>query len=87
MWIAIAPWIVFGFLAYCALGLLFAIAFVTLGVQRIDSAAPRASLGFRLLLLPGSTALWPILLARWLNGSQPSTEANAHRLEASRPSP
>ncbi len=47
-------------------GLLFAIAFVARGVECIDPAARRASWGFRLLLVPGATALWPWLLARWV---------------------
>ena len=45
-------------------GLLFAIAFVTRGVDRLDAAAKGASWGFRLLIVPGTTALWPWLLAR-----------------------
>ena len=52
--------------AYMAAGVVFAVAFVTLGVQRVDPAAKGAPLGFRLLILPGSAALWPILLRRWM---------------------
>ncbi|MBI4718530.1 MAG: hypothetical protein HY763_12045 [Planctomycetes bacterium] len=50
---------------YALLGLLFAVAFVTCGVQRLDPAARPAPWGFRLLILPGSAALWPLLLLRW----------------------
>ncbi len=51
---------------YLALGVLFGIPFVLAGVQRIDHGAAGAGLGFRLLILPGTAALWPLLLTRWL---------------------
>jgi hypothetical protein len=44
----------------------FAAAFVIRGVQRVDPAAKGAPLGFRLLILPGCAALWPLLLGRWM---------------------
>lgn len=52
--------------AYAACGVLFAIAFVMKGVERVDSQAHGAPLGFRLLILPGAAALWPLLLRRWM---------------------
>jgi len=52
--------------AYAALGVLFALAFVTRGVQRVDPAAKTGTLGFRLLIVPGAVALWPLLLRRWV---------------------
>ncbi len=64
---------------YAAIGLVFAAVFVFAGVGRIDSAAKGAPLGFRLLILPGSAALWPFLLMRWVRGQQPPAERNAHR--------
>ena len=51
---------------YATVGLLFAIAFVTKGVARVDPVAAGAGWGFRLLILPGAAALWPLLLGRWL---------------------
>ena len=51
---------------YAAMGCVFAIAFVARGVSRIDGQAAGASLGFRLIILPGVTALWPVLLDRWI---------------------
>jgi len=51
---------------YVAVGVVFAAAFVTWGVQRVDPAAKSAPLGFRLLILPGSAALWPLLLRHWM---------------------
>ena len=51
---------------YAAAGILFAIAFVTIGVSRIDSVAKNSTVGFRLIILPGSALLWPLLLRRWI---------------------
>ncbi len=50
---------------YAALGILFAIAFVTAGLPRVDHAAANAPWGFRLVIIPGVVALWPWMLARW----------------------
>ena len=50
---------------YAGLGLLFAIAFVSFGLTRVDPTASGTGLGFRLLLIPGLTALWPWFLKRW----------------------
>jgi hypothetical protein len=52
---------------YVLAGLIFASAFVVSGVQRVDQLAISAGMGFRILLLPGSVALWPLLLARWIS--------------------
>lgn len=52
--------------AYASMGFVFAIAFLARGVSRIDGQAAGASLGFRLLIFPGVTALWPLLLGRWI---------------------
>ena len=71
---------------YIACGLVFAPFFVWRGVGRIDPAAKTAGLGFRLTILPGVAALWPVLLRRWLAGRRPPSERNAHRnAAASRP--
>jgi hypothetical protein len=65
---------------YVAIGLLFAIAFALVGAGRVDPAAREGSWGFRLLIVPGATALWPLLAWRWLRGTTPPPcERNAHR--------
>ena len=51
---------------YAAAGVLFAVAFVTIAVGRIDPAAVGAGIGFRLLILPGVAALWPVMLLKWV---------------------
>jgi hypothetical protein len=63
-----AEWLVAILMAYAAAGALFAAVFVAVGVQRVDPAAEHAPWGFRLIILPGAAALWPLLLARWLSG-------------------
>jgi hypothetical protein len=41
---------------YISFGVVFSIAFVTMGIGRIDSQAIGSSLGFRILIFPGSVA-------------------------------
>jgi hypothetical protein len=65
---------------YAGLGLIFAVLFVWIGVQRLDSEAQGSGVGFRLLILPGVAALWPMLLKRWTRGTAaPPVERNPHR--------
>jgi hypothetical protein len=54
---------------YVVAGLLFGMAFVTRGVARVDPLAREAGWGFRLVILPGVVALWPLLLRRWWGAS------------------
>lgn len=58
------------FLLYLLLGFLFAIAFVIKGVQKVDPVAVDTKWKFRLLILPGAMAFWPLLLKRWLKAKQ-----------------
>ena len=66
---AAAEWFMKLLITYTGIGIAFAILFVAVGVSRIDPVAKGAGLGFRLLILPGATALWPILLIRWMRES------------------
>ena len=63
---AAVEWFVNLLIAYVAIGVTFGIPFVSAGVHRIDAVAKGAGLGFRLIILPGVTALWPALLIRWV---------------------
>ena len=79
MYEAIAILLVYVLYVYTALGVAFALAFVTVGVKRIDSQAVGSSIGFRLLILPGSVAFWPLLLRRWISGKgEPPEERIPH---------
>ena len=51
---------------YLGVGLLFALPFAARWAGRLDPAAAAGSWGFRLLILPGATLLWPLLLYRLL---------------------
>src|SRR5258708_30923452 len=65
---------------YGIAGLVFAIAFVTTGVKRIDSQAIGSGVCFLVLIFPASVAFWPLLLCRWITRtSQPPEERNPHR--------
>ena len=77
----IADLLVVGLGLYLAVGLLFAIAFVLFGAGRLDPAARQGTWGFRLLILPGSAALWPWLALRWARRRAPEP-CDAHRLAA-----
>jgi hypothetical protein len=59
-------WLVNLFEFYALAGFVFAAAFVAFGIQRVDPVATHAPLGFRLIVMPGVAALWPLLLKRWL---------------------
>ena len=66
---------------YATLGLVFAVPFVWFGVQHLDSEAQGSGIGFRLLILPGVAALWPMFLNRWRRGIiEPPVEKNPHRV-------
>jgi hypothetical protein len=47
---------------YVVAGLVTAVAFVTVGVERVQPLP--VTWGAR-ILLPGAFALWPVVLARW----------------------
>ena len=65
---------------YAIIGLLFGLPFLKWGVSRIDPSVRGAGVGFRLLVLPGVMAFWPLLARRWLRGmKEPPVERNAHR--------
>lgn len=63
----IADWILTLAAGYLVCGLVFTVAFVTLGVNRLDPTARGTSASFRVLIVPGAAALWPLLAAKWLS--------------------
>jgi hypothetical protein len=56
--------IVQGVTIYLAVGVVFGVAFLFVGIGRVDPAA-RGAFAFRPLLLPGLTLLWPFVAVRW----------------------
>ena len=70
---------VFALATYVGLGLIFAVPFVWVGVQRLDREARETKLGFRLLILPGAAVFWPMFLYRWSRGfAVPPLENDPH---------
>lgn len=70
----------YAFETYACLGLAFAVPFVLVGVQRLDSEAQGAGIAFRVMILPGVAAFWPMLLYRWMRGVvEPPLEKHPHR--------
>ena len=64
--------------AYIGVGLLFAIAFVTVGVRVIEPRARGGSVLFHVLIVPGCTALWPLLCSKWLRARRGSRSLEEH---------
>jgi hypothetical protein len=63
---AVTEWLLDLLGVYLGVGLLFAIAFLTVGISQVDPDSKGSGLGFRLIILPGVAALWPVLLTRWV---------------------
>jgi glycerol uptake facilitator-like aquaporin len=55
---------------YAGTGVVVATVFAVRGVVRVDPAARSASWAFRLLILPGAAALWPLVLRRWISAAR-----------------
>jgi len=55
--------ILYGLALYAVAGVVTALAFVSFGITQVQPMP--ASLGARLVLLPGAFALWPYILIRW----------------------
>jgi hypothetical protein len=54
------------FTLYFAIGIVVGLAFVLFGVTHAFSHPTPVSAGARIVLLPGSVLLWPLVLCRWL---------------------
>jgi len=54
------------FQIYLLVGLLFSIVFLWKGLTKIDANANGTNFGFKLLIIPGTIALWPMLLYKWV---------------------
>jgi hypothetical protein len=57
-----------GLVLYVVVGLVIGLAFVIFGVTRVQPAT--VTVGARILLLPGASALWPLVLRRWLKSGR-----------------
>jgi hypothetical protein len=68
--VIVAEVILFVCLAYSLCGLAVGVPLVHRGVDRVDASAKGASIGFRLLILPGTVALWPLMAAKWIKAPE-----------------
>ncbi|MBS1598782.1 MAG: hypothetical protein JST75_11210 [Bacteroidetes bacterium] len=55
---------------YLFCGFVFAIAFIVKGVSVIDEGAHGGSIGFRIIIIPGTMVFWPLLLKKWLRAKK-----------------
>ena len=55
---------------YVAVGLVCGLAFVFVGVNRVDPIAHDSPMVFRVIILPGCVGLWPVVLWKWKNASK-----------------
>ena len=57
--------ILYALALYAAAGAVTALAFVSIGLARVLHPPVPATIGARILLLPGAFALWPYVVVRW----------------------
>ena len=69
--VAASKLIVDGLTLYGAAGLVVAAAFVVFGVKRPLGISDGVTAVARLLFVPAATALWPLVLCRWLRPRHP----------------
>ena len=62
---SIAAILIYAFYFYLLAGIVFALWFVFRGVRTMDAGMESASWKLRLLLIPGSMALWPYLWKKY----------------------
>lgn len=55
---------------YLSVGVAFGVAFLVRGIAVVDPVAAGSSWRFRLVVLPGVAALWPLLALRWRRASR-----------------
>ena len=51
---------------YLVAGLVFAVIFLIKGIEKTDEGAHGGTWGFKLIIIPGILALWPVLLKKWI---------------------
>ena len=78
--VSVAQLIIMVVKGYLLCGLTFAIPFLLFGIHRVDPSAKHSTMPFKIMVLPGITLLWPLLLIRLIRGKEKPTECNAHRV-------
>ena len=62
----VVEFLVYLFYTYLIVGFLFGLWFVFKGVKRVDQGMTDAKWILRLMILPGTVALWPLMLRKSL---------------------
>lgn len=68
--------------SYAFLGAAFATAFVVRGVAQVDHAAAQGPWTFRMLIWPGSAALWPVMMMKWIRAARTARSSGARLTHA-----
>jgi flagellar basal body-associated protein FliL len=51
---------------YLLCGVVFTAVFLFRGLQKMDEGTHGATVGFKIIIIPGCIVLWPVLLRKWL---------------------
>ncbi len=62
----IVEMLVFAFYGYLIIGLLFGLWFVFKGVQKVDGGMKDVKWILRLMILPGTMVLWPVMFRKYI---------------------
>ncbi len=57
--------LVFSFYAYLIVGFIFGLWFIFKGVQKVDHGMKEVKWILRLMILPGTMILWPVMLQKY----------------------
>lgn len=55
---------------YLLCGFVFALVFIFIGLNKVDEGAHGSSVGFKIIIIPGTMIFWPILLKKWISASK-----------------
>ena len=55
---------------YLLVGIVFYFPFIRKGVHHFDDGVKSAPLFMKIMIFPGTVALWPILLKKWRKGGE-----------------
>jgi len=69
-------WLWIGVVGYVTLGVIFAVTFITRGVNHLDRSAKNGSWGFRVAIFPAAAILWPFLAIKLRHRANPDDPAN-----------
>lgn len=55
---------------WCTVGVLVAVPFLAFAAGRVVEGTAGSSLAFRLLMVPATALLWPVVLHRWITAGR-----------------